>query len=362
MKKIFQSMKPRTLAIVIAILLFVLFGALSSPDKALSDPIASDAPKTEAVPSSTTKKSDEAGPNQTDAAISETAPPASSDQENTQGTDEADPLEIPPYSGKPFSILNNNIPNFSEEELKTVGYEVYSDLDVLGRTGAAVASVGKDTMPQDGETRGSISSIKPSGWIQATYDHISGKYLYNRCHLIGWQLSAENANPRNLVTGTKYLNVSGMLPFENMVADYIKETSHHVAYRITPVYDGDNLLPSGIKMEAYSVEDRGEGISFHVFCYNVQPGVKIDYSNGASTLDQSAPAPTSAPTTTTVPPQTSAPQKTETPAESTVFITKSGKRYHSTKACSGLKNAKAIYDSSLADAKNKGLTPCSICY
>ncbi len=275
------------------------------------------------------------------------------------------PNEIPPYSGSPFAALNNNIPNFGADELRSVGYESYSELDILGRTGVAVASVGKDTMPKEGEKRGSISSIKPSGWNQASYDHVSGKYLYNRCHLIGWQLSAENANKRNLLTGTKYLNVSGMLPFENMVSDYIKETGNHVAYRITPIYEGDNLVASGVAMEAYSVEDKGEGICFHVYCYNVQPGVRINYSDGSSFLESSSPNPApSAPISTT-----SAPAATTTqapapvvPSEQTVLTTQTGKRYHSTKNCSGLSNAKAIFESTLQNAKNKGLTPCSKCY
>ncbi len=192
--------------------------------------------------------------------------------------------DIPDYSGKAYVVLDGNIPDFSEVELKTVGYETYLSLDGLGRTQMVIASVGKDTMPKKDEERGSISNIKPSGWKQAKYDNINGGWLYNRCHLIGWQLSAENANKKNLITGTNYLNVEGMLPFENMVADYIKETKNHVAYRITPVYDGDNLLASGVQMEAYSVEDKGEGICFNVYCYNVQPGIAINYKDGSSSL------------------------------------------------------------------------------
>lgn len=193
-------------------------------------------------------------------------------------------LNIPAYSGKAYVVINDNIPRFSSTELKTTGYETYSNLDNLGRTQTAIACVGKDTMPKEDEERGSISSIKPTGWKQATYDNISGKYLYNRCHLIGWQLSAENANKKNLITGTKYLNINGMLPFENIVADYIKETGNHVAYRITPMYQGNNLLASGVQMEAFSVEDNGAGICFNVYCYNVQPGILINYVDGSSSL------------------------------------------------------------------------------
>lgn len=195
-----------------------------------------------------------------------------------------DPADLPAYCGRPYVTVGDNVPVFSEEELSRTGYESYLPLDELGRTVGAVACVGQDTMPADGEERGSISKIKPSGWVQARYDCVNGGYLYNRCHLIGWQLSAENANERNLITGTKYLNVEGMLPFENLVADYIKETDNHVAYRITPIYQGDDLLASGVQMEAYSVEDAGEGVCFNVYCYNVQPGVTLDYTNGTSAL------------------------------------------------------------------------------
>ncbi len=187
---------------------------------------------------------------------------------------------IPAYSGSAYTVINNNQPNFSKDELKTKGYEKYSSLDSLGRCGVAIASVGKDTMPGENETRESISSIYPSGWKQERYDGISGGYLWNRCHLIGWQLSAENDNKQNLITGTRYMNTEGMLPFENMVADYIKETNNHVAYRITPIFEGSNLVASGVQMEAYSVEDNGEGICFNVYCYNVQPGITIDYATG----------------------------------------------------------------------------------
>lgn len=194
---------------------------------------------------------------------------------------------VPAYSGTPFVAINNNVPSFSSAELTTKAYESYSSLDSLGRCGVAIASCGKEIMPKDGEERGSISSIKPSGWVQASYDIVSGKYLYNRCHLIGWQLSAENANNRNLITGTRYMNTEGMLPFENMVADYIRETGNHVAYRVTPIYSGSNLVASGVQLEAYSIEDDGDGICFNVYVYNVQPGITINYATGASSLANS---------------------------------------------------------------------------
>ncbi len=192
------------------------------------------------------------------------------------------PSSIPAYTNKPYVAINNNQPNFSSAELTTKAYEKYSPLDSLGRCGVAIASCGKEIMPASGEERGSISSIKPSGWIQAKYNGISGGYLWNRCHLLGWQLSAENANRQNLITGTRYMNVNGMLPFENMVADYIKETGNHVAFRVTPIFKGNNLVASGVQMEAYSIEDDGDGICFNVYCYNVQPGITIDYATGKS--------------------------------------------------------------------------------
>lgn len=187
---------------------------------------------------------------------------------------------VPAYNGKPFIAINGNKPNFTEADLTEKSFEKYSPLDSLKRCGTAFANVSKETMPK--EKRGSIGQVKPSGWQTAKYDFVDGKYLYNRCHLIGYQLTAENANERNLITGTRYMNVDGMLPFENMVADYIKETGNHVLYRVTPVFNGNNLVASGVQMEAMSVEDKGAGISFNVFCYNVQPGVEINYADGKS--------------------------------------------------------------------------------
>ncbi len=201
--------------------------------------------------------------------------------------------QVGAYSGEPYVVLNNNVPNFTEDDLVADSYESYSELDSLGRCGPAMANVGQDLMPT--EPRGSIGQIKPSGWHTVKYDMVDGKYLYNRCHLIGYQLSGENANPQNLITGTRYLNMEGMLPFENMVADYVRETGNHVLYRVTPIFTGDNLLADGVQMEAMSVEDRGADLCFHVFVYNGQPGIAIDYATGESWLDdsESAAAPTS---------------------------------------------------------------------
>ena len=188
---------------------------------------------------------------------------------------------------RPYVILNNNEPDFTAQQKKeTKSYEEYAPLDRLGRCGVTIACIGEDLMPT--EDRGSISSVKPTGWVQNQYDFVDGKSLYNRCHLIGFQLTGENANEQNLITGTRYLNVEGMLPFENMVADYIKETGNHVLYRVTPVYFEDELVARGVKMEGWSVEDEGDGICFHVYCYNVQPGVIIDYATGENKLDENA--------------------------------------------------------------------------
>lgn len=192
---------------------------------------------------------------------------------------------IPEYQGNPYVEINNNIPEFKEEDYKVESFENYSEWDEFGRSGVAFANICKEIMPQEGEERGEIGMIKDlSGWIQKRYDNlIKDKYLYNRCHLIGWQLAGENANKKNLITGTRYLNTEGMLPFENLVAEYVRNNqNNHVLYRVTPVFDGKNKLASGVQIEAWSVEDKGQGICFNVYCYNVQPGIVIDYATGES--------------------------------------------------------------------------------
>lgn len=189
---------------------------------------------------------------------------------------------IPAYSGKPYITINDNVPKFLDSDLSISSYEYYSDLDELGRCGVAYACVGTDLMST--EERENIGSVKPTGWHTIKYNVVDGNYLYNRCHLIGYQLSGENANIKNLITGTRYLNVDGMLPFENMVADYVKETNNHVMYRVSPIFEGNNLLVSGVQIEAKSVEDNGEEILFNVYCYNVQPNIEINYATGDSSL------------------------------------------------------------------------------
>lgn len=272
-----------------------------------------------------------------------------------------DPSKLPDYSGSPYAIVENNIPSFSSDELTVIGYEKYSSLDAYGRCGVAIASCGKEIMPLEGEERGSISSIKPSGWIQASYSGISGGYLWNRCHLIGWQLSAENANRKNLITGTRYMNVSGMLPFENMIADYITETENHVAFRVTPIFEGDNLVCSGVQMEAYSVEDNGEGICFNVYCYNVQPGIVIDYATGASSAsnlnfddennnvdkeqDENK--------------EENSSENSSEGGTETVWIPQTGSKYHTRSNCSNMKDPREV---TLEEAEERGFTPCKRCH
>lgn len=193
--------------------------------------------------------------------------------------------DIDLYRENCYVELCGNQPDYTKEEYTLKPFESYSELDDLGRCGVAYANICQELMPE--EERGEIGMVKPSGWHTVKYDCVDGKYLYNRCHLIGYQLAGENANEKNLITGTRYMNVEGMLPFENEVADYVESTNHHVLYRVTPVFSGDNLIADGVEMEAYSVEDQGQGICFHVFVYNVQPGIRIDYATGESLEDSS---------------------------------------------------------------------------
>ncbi len=255
---------------------------------------------------------------------------------------------IPEYSGSPYIILNNNKPEFTESEITSRAFERYSELDSLGRCGVAFACLGLETMPQ--EERGEIGMIKPSGWHLKKYDCVDGKYLYNRCHLIGFQLSGENANDRNLITGTRYLNIEGMLPFENMVDDYIEETNNHVIYRVTPIFEGDNLLCKGVKMEAHSVEDGGKGISFNVFCYNAQPSIKINYKTGESYLM----ATTTAGTT----------NKSEDNKDATYILNTNSKKFHYP-SCSSVNNMsyknRKEYTGSRNNLSENGYSPCKIC-
>ena len=254
---------------------------------------------------------------------------------------------VPAFSGDPYVVINDNQPEFTEEDLTTQSYEYYSPLDSLERCGYAMACVGIDLMPT--EDRESISSVKPSGWIQNQYDFVDGKSLYNRCHLIGFQLTGENANERNLITGTRYCNVEGMLPFENLIADYVKETRNHVLYRVTPVYDGDNLVARGIQMEALSMEDGGEGVCFNVYVYNNQPGVVIDYATGDNWLD-------------------SASQQVQTTTgsadESTYILNTSSRKFHTedcTQGQSVKESNKELFTGDREELIENGYTPSGCC-
>ena len=206
-------------------------------------------------------------------------------QEYISGNETVIEYEVPEYEGAAYTEINGNVPFFTQEEMTTKSFEMYSNLDWLGRCGSAFANIGKELMPT--EERGPIGMVKPTGWHTEKYPGvIEDLYLYNRCHLIGFQLTGENANERNLITGTRYMNVEGMLPFENMVAEYVRETNHHLLYRVTPNFTENNLVADGVLMEAYSVEDAGEGVSFCVFVHNVQPGVEIDYRTGESWVEE----------------------------------------------------------------------------
>lgn len=297
---------------------------------------------------------------------------------------------IPAYDGKAYVAVNNNEPFFTDSDMTTTAFENYSDLDSLGRCGVAYANICKEIMPT--EKRGKIGMIKPSGWHTVKYDVIKDRYLYNRCHLIGYQLAGENANPKNLITGTRYLNVEGMLPFENLVADYVNNTGNHVLYRVTPMFSGSNLVANGVLIEAKSVEDNGGGILFNVYCYNVQPGVGINYENGDSWLEGTAPQEQSAQTgaaqnggsqssdgssagasagdtgssggTTGSASSGSDSSVAENSAadssnsKTMVHITATGKKYHRA-GCRTLK--KSDTEVTLDEAKSMGLSPCGIC-
>lgn len=250
--------------------------------------------------------------------------------------------DVPEFSGEPYVVINDNEPNFPAEDFTSEGFEEYSPLDDLGRCGVAYANVGLETMPT--EERGSISNVKPTGWKSVQYDFVDGKSLYNRCHLIGFQLTGENANRQNLITGTRYMNVDGMLPFENLVADYVKETENHVLYRVTPIFEGDNLVASGVQMEAQSVEDKGEGVCFNVYVYNNQPGVTIDYATGDSWASDEAPS--------------------DTGKESTYILNTSSRKFHKPD-CGSVETIspsnKKSYTGTREELINQGYEACGKC-
>lgn len=273
--------------------------------------------------------------------VNSTELPIVGEQSNTFSMD-----MVPKYSGSPFVAVNNNQPFFALDDIVNESYEYYSQLDDLGRCGVTISCIGKDIMPT--EERGEIGSVKPTGWHTVKYDCVDGKYLYNRCHLIGFQLTGENANISNLITGTRYMNVDGMLPFENMVADYVKETGNHVMYRVTPIFIGDNLIAEGVLMEAVSVEDNGDGILFCVFCYNVQPGVTIDYATGESLLADEEPESEDA---------------TDGSSEIVLYILNTNSKKFHIESCSGLpsSNNRKDYKGTKDEVINMGYSPCGNC-
>lgn len=253
--------------------------------------------------------------------------------------------QVPAYSGEPYVVVNNNIPFFKDSDLTTEAFEKYSDLDSLGRCGAAYANVCQEIMPT--EKRGAIGMVKPTGWQTVKYDWVDGKYLYNRCHLIGYQLSGENANEKNLITGTRYLNVDGMLPFENLVADYVHETDHHVLYRVTPVFENSDLVASGVLMEAQSVED--DDVLFCVYCYNVQPKVTIDYATGESHASE----------------DTNIQETSQSTGEQTYIVNENTKKFH-LPSCSSVKDMnsgnKREFTGDRQELLDEGYSTCKTCH
>lgn len=333
-------------------------GTLPDQSEVVSDNVPQSNEPSENTPPQEINEPGDTDPDKAYSTNTSTEPPINPQEEVASLFD----ATIADYSGKPYIEINGNNPYFTEEDYTTSAFEYYSDLDSLGRCGVAYANVCEEIMPT--EERGEIGSVKPSGWQTIRYNGVvDGNYLYNRCHLIGYQLAGENANEENLITGTRYLNVEGMLPFENMVADYVQETGNHVLYRVTPDFEGDNLVASGVFMEAYSVEDNGDGVSFCVYCYNVQPGISIDYKTGNSSLieetgskddvkepiaeEQFKPDPE--PQVSTIRGYSS---------DTTVYVSNSGK-VHLKSNCSGMKN---YTEMTLGEADSRGYEYCQKCW
>lgn len=355
-----KKKQKRSLAIcagvLVVLFLIIGIGALTEDEnpQATEPPVQTEIVETASQPeeSTETEQSEATDPEKSKTPTDEVE---SSSPETTVPV--IDLSSIPAYSGRPYVEINNNVPGFTDDELTTISFETYSPLDSLGRCGVAYASIGTDLMPT--EERGSIGQVKPTGWHTVKYNGVvDGNYLYNRCHLIGYQLTAENANTQNLITGTRYLNVEGMLPFENMVADYIKETGNHVLYRVTPIFDGDNLVASGVLMEAKSVEDDGDGILFNVFCYNVQPNITIDYATGDSHLNEGI---------STEPSETEVTSQPETPVQTsgtTYILNTNTKKFHypSCSSVDQMKDSnKQEYTGSRDDLIAQGYDPCKRC-
>ena len=285
--------------------------------------------------------------------------------ENTVSEASFDVNSIPEYNGQAWIYVNDNKPFFTEEEITDKSFESYSDLDELGRAGTAMGSLSSDTQPEDGTSRGNISFVKPTGWKyngknnNNSYDCVEGGYIYNRCHLIMWALSAEDANERNLITGTRYLNVDGMLPWETKADEYVDRTGNHIMYRVTPIYTGDNLLADGVLMECYSVEDNGQGLEFCVYCYNVQPGISINYANGTNEYNEDFLDTTGKSVISEAPSQSIE----NTQKENYIINTNTGK-FHKEDCSFGKKTSeknKEIRNSTYDELISEGYTPCGVC-
>ena len=350
--KINVLIKNKKLKYVIPIVLFLLCCVLVPDTSTLSISVEEKQKTTEKTVSKVeVKKEDEEEPKEKD-------PTSPSD---------ITVADVPAYTSSPTVNINNNEPEFEvyEVEEATTSYEFYADLDSLGRATYAMASISDDLMPT--EDRESISSVTPSGWDNESYSCVSGGWLYNRSHLIGFQLTGENANNKNLITGTRYMNVEGMLPYENIIANFVKSTDYHVLYRVTPIYEGDNLVASGVQLEAQSVEDNGEGLSFNVYCYNVQPGVNINYANGDNsgtascplTSEQQAMQAQSQSAQQSEPVQQAPVQQEQNTQMVWIASSGNGTKYHSNPNCSRMKNPIQI---SIQDAQNQNFEPCKKCY
>ena len=317
--------------------------------------------ETNEISSSTTKTSDSATQNTQSSSSSKSNQTSTTIQTSPVKVELSKAFEIPRYEGKDYIVINNDIPYFMQSELTAKAYETYSPLDSLGRCGVCTACIGKELMPT--EERGSIGMIKPSGWQLSKYDFFDGKYLFNRCHLIGYQLTGENANERNLITGTRYMNIGRMLDLENMTASYIRRTGNHVLYRVTPCFEGNNLVATGVLMEAYSIEDSGKGVKFCNFVFNIQPNVSINYADGTNTLI-SAPTTTSTQTAKTT---TQAAQNTQSSqsASREFVLNKNTKKYHET-WCSSVKDIKdknkGTYTGTEEELQKMGYSACKKCH
>ena len=384
-------MKKRISALLMALMLAV--GMLSGCDNTSIN--SSDSGKTKVILATDTQTQDDSLNNKTQVVDNDdsanittkaqksnkSANSSKNESNKSKATKSSKSTKIPEYNGKAYVELNGNNPEFKSKEITDKSFEKYGSLDNLGRCTVCVASVGKEIMPT--EKRGEIGMVKPTGWRTVKYDFVDGKYLYNRCHLIGYQLTGENANEKNLITGTRYLNVTGMLPFEDMVADYVKETSNHVMYRVTPIFEGNNLVAKGVKMEGYSVEDKGEGISFNVFCYNVQPGVTIDYATGDSIGNGKVESSSDSKKSTSIGSSnkntngssssssksnsnsSSSNKNTSSSSATTEYILNMNTHKFHTPSCRSVKQMsnsnKSVYKGTRQDLINQGYDPCKIC-